>query len=206
MQARTPNEPDRALAPHRVVLVHGLGLLCALGAAVLAAAVARRRDAVAMAAGFGATALWLPPEPGVVGTAVAVVAVAVLARPGRVRLVAAAAAGLLAGAWTHVLAAHGFARWSAWLLAAAVVVVSVVAARRNPRFAPRAIREEALAVLALGALIVAAAPAVAAGWSAAEAMNLTAGDVSRSAVHPAVLAVLGAVVALGGAHALRRRQ
>ena len=188
------------------MLDDGLGLLCALGAAVLAAAAARRRDAVSMAAGFGAAALWLPPEPGFTGAAVAVVAGAVLARPGRVRLVGAAAAGLLAGTWTHVLAAHGFARWSAWLLAAGVVAVSAAAARRSPRFAPRAIREEALAVLAVGALIVAAAPAVAAGWSAAEAMNLRAGDVNRSAVHPAVLAVLGAVVALGGAHALRRRQ
>lgn len=188
------------------MLVHALGLLCALGAAVLAAAVTRRRDAAAMAVGFGAAALWLPPEPRVTGAAVAVVAVAVLARPGRVPIVAAGAGGLLAGAWTHVLAANGFAWWSAWLLAAGVAVVSAGAARRNPRFAPRAIREEALAVLAVGALIVAAAPAVAAGWSAAEAMNLRAGSVSRSGVHPAVLAALGAVVALGGVHALRRRR
>ena len=184
----------------------GLGLLCALGAAVLAAAVTRRRDAAAMAAGFGAAALWLPPEPRVTGAAVAVVAAAALVRPGRLRLVGAVAAGLLAGAWTHVLAANGFAWWSAWLLAAGVVVVAAGAARRNPRFAPRAIREEALAAVVLGALIVAAAPAVATGWSAAEAMNLRTGGVNQSGVPPAVLAALGAVVALGGAHALRRRR
>lgn len=188
------------------MLVHALGLLCALGAAVLAAIAARRRDAAAMAAGFGAAALWLPPEPRVTGTAVAVVAAAALVRPGRVQLVCAVVAGLLAGAWTHVLAANGFAWWSAWVLAAGVTVASAVAARRNPRFASRAIREEALAALAVGALIVAAAPAVATGWSAAEAMNLRTGEQSRSAVHPMVLAALGAVVALGGAHALRRRR
>ena len=188
------------------MLVHALGLLCALAAAVLAAAVARRRDAAAMAAGFGAAVLWLPPEPRVTGAAVALVAAAALVRPGRLRFVGGAAAGLLAGAWTHVLAANGFAWWSAWLLAAGVAVVSAGAAWRNPRFAPPAIREEALAALAVGALIVAAAPAVATGWSAAEAMNLRTGGVSQAGVHPAVLAALGAVVALGGAHALRRRR
>lgn len=188
------------------MLVYALGLLCALGAVVLAASAARRRDAAAMAAAFGAAALWLPPEPGVTGAAVAVVAAAALVRPGRMRLLGAMAAGLLAGAWTHVLAAHGFAWWWAWPLAAGVTVVSAAAARRNPGFAPRAVREEALAALAVGGLLVAAAPAVATGWSAAEAMNLRAGDPNQAGVHPGVLAALGAVVALGGAHALRRRR
>ena len=159
-----------------------------------------------MAAAFAAAALWLPPAPRVTGVGVAVVAAAVLVRPGRMRLMGATVAGLLAGAWTHVLAANGFAWWWAWPLAAGVIAVSAGAARRSPRFAPRPIREEALAALAVGALIVAASPAVASGWSAAEAMNLRAGDMSRSAVHPAVLAAAGAVVALGGAHALRRRR
>ena len=159
-----------------------------------------------MAAGFGAAAVWLPPEPRVTGAAVAVVAAVALVRPGRARLMRAAAAGLLAGAWTHVLATHGFAWWSAWLLAAGVAVVSAVAAARNPRFAPRAVREEALVALAAGALIVAAAPAVATGWSAAEVMNLRAGDVNPPGISPAVIAALGAIVALGGAHALRRRR
>ena len=55
------------------------------------------------------------------------------------------------------------------------------------------------------ALAVAAAPGVAAGWRAAGAMNLAAGDMVRPGVHPGVVLGLAAVVALGGLHTLWRR-
>ena len=104
-----------------------------------------------------------------------------------------------------MLGGYGVPLWLACLLACGVIAVAAAASARDPRFAAPWVREDALAALGVLGLAVAAAPGVAAGWRAAQAMNLAASDTVRPGVHPGVVVGLATVVALGGLHALRRR-
>ena len=105
-----------------------------------------------------------------------------------------------------MLAGYGLPARLAWLLAAGVIAVSAAASQRDPQFARPAVREDALVMLTVLGVAVAAAPGVAAGWRTAEALNLAANDMVRPGVHPGgMLLVLAAIVALGGLHTLWRR-
>ena len=130
-----------------------------------------------------------------------------LARPRRVPvfLSDAVVAGLLGGLWGHVLVRFGLPPWSAWPLAAVVVGAAAFMSRRQPRFAPPAMREDARLAHAFLAALVAAWPAVSTGWSAASAMNLESEETVRAAVQFPVAIGLAALVSLGGLHALWRR-
>lgn len=190
------------------MLPHAVGLLCALAAAIFATAAGdHRRGALALAAGFAAGVLWLPSDARWIGGLVAIVSALSLARPhgAPAALSGPLAAGLAGGLWTRVLAGYGLPSWMACLLAAGVLAVAASTSRHDPRFAPPAVREDALAAVGVLGLAVAAAPAVAMGWRAAAAMNLEAGDLVRPGVHPWVIAGLAAMVSLGGLHTLRRR-
>ena len=186
------------------VLSHAVGMVCCLGAATLATSVAGRRDLVASVLGFGVATFWLRPEPLSVGGLVVVVAVLGLGRL-RVESLHAAAAGLLAGLWGHVLQGYGLPGWSAMPLAAVVPGVAVVLSRRNPRFAPVALREDALLAITVLGLAVAAAPAFSLGWRSAAAMNLEPGSGVQPTTGVWVPLGLGVVVSLGGLHTLWRR-
>ena len=190
------------------MLPHAVGLLCALAAAIFATAAGDRRGVPALAAGFALGALWLDPEPRWTGAIVAAAAGLSLARPhGASALLAGAlTAGLAGGLWTRVLAGYGLPAWTAWLLAAGVLVFAASSSRRDPRFAPPGVRDDALAALAALGLAVAAAPAVAMGWRAAAAMNLEADGLVRPGVHPWVVVGVAAMISLGGLHSLRRRR
>ena len=188
-------------------MLHAVGLLCGLAAAVLAVLVRDRYGALALAAGFLIAVAWFQPGPGWTGTAVAATAGLALARPrgAPASLAAALVAGLAGGLWSRVLGGYGLPLWLACLPAFGVIVFAAVSSARDPRFAAPSVREDALAALGVLGLAVAAAPGVAAGWRAAAAMNLAAGDMVRPGVHPGVVLGLAAVVALGGLHTLRRR-
>ena len=179
-------------------------MVCGLGAATLATFVTGGRDIVALVAGFGVATLWLQPEPVWIGVMVALGAVLGLGW-SRFGPLSAAVAGALAGLWGHVLQGYGLPGWSAVPLAAAVPGAAMVLAHRSPRFAPRALREDALLTICALGLVVAAVPALSTGWRSAAAMNLESG----SGVPPApglwVIAGLVAVVSLGGLHSLWRR-
>jgi len=189
------------------LLLHAVGLLCGLAAAVFATVVRTRTGALVLAAGFLLGVAWLRPGPGWTGAVVAATAGLLLARPGgtSASLVASLVAGLAGGLWSRVLGGYGLPLWLACLPPFVVIAFAGVSAARNPRFAAPAVHEDALAALGVLALAVAAAPGVAAGWRAARAMNLAAGDMVRPGVHPGVVVGLAAVVALGGLHTLRRR-
>lgn len=190
------------------MLLHAVGLLCALAAALFATAAKDRRGALALAVGFALGAFWLEPEARWIGAIVAGAAGLSLARPhgAPASLSASLAAGLAGGLWTRVLAGYGLPAWTAWLLAAGVLTVAASSSGRDPRFAPPAVRDDALAaVVALG-LAVAAVPAVETGWRAAAAMNLEAGGPARPGVHPWVVVGVAAMASLGGLHSLRRRR
>ena len=189
------------------MLLHAVGLLCGLAAAVFATVVRDRYGALALAAGFLMGIAWLQPGAGSTGAVVAAAAGLLLVRPRGTlaSLAASLVAGLAGGLWSRVLGIYGLPLWLACLPAFGVIAFAAVCSARNPRFAAPAVHEDALAALGVLALAVAAAPGVAAGWRAAGAMNLTAGDMVRPGVHPGVVLGLAAVVALGGLHTLRRR-
>ena len=189
------------------MLLHAIGLLCALAAAIFATAVRDRRGFLVLAAGFLMGVAWLQPAPGWTGAAVGGVACLSLARPrGVLALLSGPLTGGAAGGlWIRILAGYGMPSWVAWLLASGVIACAAASARRDPGFAAPAVREDALAALGVLGLAIAAAPGVAAGWRAAQAMNLAAGDLVRPGVHPGMVLGLAAVVALGGLHTLRRR-
>lgn len=190
------------------LLLHAVGLLCALACATLATAASDRSGVLALAAGFALGALWLQPEARWTGVLVAVAAGLALARPrgAPAALAVSLAAGLAGGLWTRVLAGYGLPAWTAWLVAAAVLAAAASSARRDARFAPAALRDDALAALGALGLAVAAVPAVTAGWRAAAAMNLEVDGLVRPDVHPWVVVGVAAMVSLGGLHTLRRRR
>lgn len=189
------------------MLLHVVGLLSGLASAVFATAVRDRYGALALAAGFLIALVWLRPGPVWIGAVVAVTAGLSLSRPGGApaSLAAALVAGSAAGLWGRVLGGYGVPPWLACLLASGVIALAAASAARDPRFVAPSVREDALAALGVLGLAIAAAPGVAAGWRAARAMNLAAGDMVRPGVHPGVVLGLAAVVALGGLHTLWRR-
>lgn len=189
------------------MLLHATGLLCALGAATFATTVTNRRGALALGAGFVMGIAWIPPDPGWIGVGVGGVACLSLVRPrGALAMLAGPlTAGAAGGLWIRILSGYGLPAWGGWPLVLGVLLVAAVAPHRDRSFAPPAVREDALAALATLGFAIAAAPGVTAGWRAAQAMNLAAGDVVRPGVHPGVVIGLAAVVALGGLHTLRRR-
>ncbi len=191
-----------------ILLLHAVGLLCALASSSLATAARDRGGVLALGGGFALGALWFQPEPRWTGAMVAAVAGLSLARPhgASTSLSASLAAGLAGGLWTRVLAGYGLPAWAAWLVAAGVLAVAASSARRDARFAPPALRDDVLAALAALGLAVAAVPAVAAGWRAAAAMNLEADGLVRPGVHPWVVVGVAAMISLGGLHSLRRRR
>ena len=182
-------------------------MVCGLGAASFATTVSGRRDMVALVAGFVVATLWLRPQAVWIGGMVAVVAVAAVFRPG-VRLLGvstAVVAGALAGLWFHVLQGYGLPSWTALPLAAAAPGMALMLTHQSPRFAPQALREDALLTIGLLGLVVAAAPALSQGWRSAVAMNLEPGGVGRPPMGLWMMLGLGAVVSLGGLHTLWRR-
>ena len=189
------------------MLLHATGLLCALGAATFATTVRDRRGALALAAGFVLGIAWVQPDPGWIGAGVGGVACLSLVRPrGALAMLAGPlTAGAAGGLWIRILAGYGLPAWAAWLLALGVLLIAAVSSHRDRSFAVPAVREDALAALATLGFAVAAAPGVAAGWRAAQAMNLASEDMVRPGVHPGVVIGLAAVVAMGGLHTLRRR-
>ena len=186
------------------MLVHAVGMVCGLGAATLATSVTGRRDVVALIAGFLVATIWLQPEPVWIGAMVVLVAVLGLGW-SRFGPPSAAVAGLLAGLWVHVLQSYGLPGWSTVALAAAVPGTALILAHRSPRFAPRALREDALLTICVLGLVVAASPALSMGWQSAGTMNLEPGGGVRTAMGSWVPLGLGAVVSLGGLHTLWRR-
>ena len=87
-----------------------------------------------------------------------------------------------------------------------MLAVAASSARRDARFAPPALRDDALAALCALGLAVAAVPAVTVGWRAAAAMNLEVDGLVRPDVHPWVVVGFAAMISLGGLHSLRRRR
>ena len=190
---------------------HALWMLCAFGVVVHAATAAqRRRDLLALAAGFiivaGIASPQRLPDPTWAGVVTAAAAVVILFRP-RYAVVSAAWGGALGGMFTALVEVQGLHPIAA--VAAGVVLAAVPAwlARVRPSFAPDVLRDEALLGLCLLGLVVAIIPGVVDGWQAAA--NLTvepATPVPPTPIPVWTLALVGTATALGAMYSMWSRR
>jgi hypothetical protein len=184
-------------------------MLCSLASVAFATADIRLRGHVAVAVGFVLAATMVAPgqlpDPVWVGSGVAVLAVIGLARPGCAVLVVAGG-GALAGIWMAMLRVEGLPLPAAAFVAGAPSALAALLSRRRPQFAPTPLREEALLVVLVLGIAVAAAPGVAAGWQSAVILNLQQKEVASQAV-PAwtLLLTLGAAM-VGGLYTVWTRR
>ena len=188
------------------LLVHALGMLCALGTATLAATARSNRYAVpALALGFAVSVVAIAPErmpnPVWIGGLVALVAILKLARPG-FEVLTAASAGALAGLWFSLLQIQGLSMTFALVLAAAVPATAAFMASRSSRFVTASLGDEALLVVIALALIVAVTPDVSEGWRSALLLNLENESARSEELSRWVLVLTGSSVALGGLYSL----
>lgn len=189
------------------MLIHALGLLCALAAttfAVVPIGSHPGRVWPAAAAGFVGASMWLRPEPTSIGLLIAVAAGTQLVWPKRGWLLVGS--GLVAGLWTSLLRSQGLPTLAAWTLAAGLILAAAWLAARRPDFAPTVLREEALlAICGLG-LVVATGSTISAGWGSARVLNLDPAGGVRQALGLWVFGLGGVSILLGGWHSLRRRR
>ena len=155
---------------------HALWMLCALGTVVFATAAApHARPMTALAAGVIAGVLWWSPErvPDAAETGILTsLAVALYLFRPRLRLVAAAFGGVLAGMLSALVEMYGISPNVSPLAGIALVAVPIWLARTRPAFAPELLRDEAMLMIGLVGLGVAILPGVLDGWQAAT--NLSA--------------------------------
>lgn len=185
-------------------------LLCGLGAAVFATAARQSwRDRVALVCSFMAAVAWKgsgrPLEPAWIGALTAGFAVLILGRPSWPFL-SAFGSGVLGGTLCGLLQVQGMPRAVAFVASGSLLVITLFLASWRNDFTPPATRDEAL--LAVGAFgsLVAAAPAVAAGWQSALLLNLGEKHSANPAIPAWVLGVGGASMGAGMVWVVLRSQ
>ncbi len=159
-------------------------MLCALGSvAFSASAYASDFRPAAIAGGLGLAsvlallAVGLAPDPVWAGVVTAVVAVFLLLRQGPGNpWIAGACAGCLAGTWAGLIETAGIPFWVALPVALKPALVCARLLWLREDFAPTQMRHEALALVALLALVTASAPAISSGWDSARALNAGSGS------------------------------
>lgn len=147
-------------------------LLAALAAAVFAGLTPTRLVAFAtLAASFLATAVAVPPgaATALLPTAVFAAVVLKIVRPAW-SFVVPVAAGIAASGWVSIVAAQGLPVMAAWAVAGALLTTAAWLARR-PGFAPALVRDEALLLLGVAGLVLAAGGEIMAGWRSAVALS-----------------------------------
>jgi len=186
------------------IVPQALGILCGLACVVFATVASDRRPSlVAMTLSFAVTALWIglqPADPAWASLLVVGVGALGLARPQQ-RIAMAVGAGTLGAMWAWLMSAQGTPSVLAFLIAASVLAIAVVAGRR-PGFAAPSVREEALLLVCCFGLALALGPELVAGWQSAAALN--ASSVPSRAMEGWVLLVGASSIAAGGLTALVR--
>lgn len=179
------------------------------GVALAAAAAGKRRSFGVVLAGFLVAAYLFRdgrvPEPGFVGVIAAVAAGLQLFRPAY-NDVSAAGAGILAAASGTLLESFGVAAPVALVVGALPAMLALVWSHRNPNFAPKTMREEALLLVMLLGLATAVVPAVTDGWRSASALRSAASDAADRGMPAWVLLLSGTAALLGGVWSLWRHR
>ena len=188
------------------MLTHAVGLICLLGATVLATTITRSwLDRVGLLAGL-LVGVWLvQPEPLLVGSLATVVITSQLARP-RWTVVGMIGAGLLSGGWANWLYAGGWPWGLALVAGGAAPAVAARLTLTRSGFATVRTREEAFCTVGALSLLVTMTPVVSTGWRSAVALNLPARTTGPGADGPWPVPVMLGMLFLGGVHSLWRRQ
>lgn len=181
-------------------------MLCALGAAVFAAAPGRvpaGKGLSTLGVSFAATAAWLMlqgrlPDHAWVGVPAAVVSGAMLARPGRV-VVPIALSGVLAASWGALLASQDVPVFLALPGALLVPMAALHFAFHRPGFVTPVMRDESLTGTVIGGLLVAMLPGILDGWRAAGNLSVPGDPAAPAAMIPAWTLVIGAAAIASGA-------
>jgi len=189
---------------------HALWMLCALGTVVFATAAAPHlRSVAALAAGLIAGLVWWSParvpDAAVAGLLTLLAATLYLFRP-RLRLVAAAFGGALAGMLAALVEMYGISPTVSPLAAIALVAVSIWLARRRPSFAPELLRDEAMLMIGLVGMGVAILPGVLDGWQAATNLAAATDRVATSSLPMWTLLLLVTTSSCGAFYSLWSRR
>lgn len=180
-------------------------ILLGLAAAVFATFATRLAAAMALAATFiGAASAFSAlrfPTPSGAAALIALAAGTVLWRP-HWSIVAAAAGGLSAALWAVLLVAEGLPGSAVYPAVMVIVGSAAALAASRPSFAPEILREEALAIVAVGGLAVAAAPSVIEGFGSAIAFTGSGLPDDAGPQAPWALALAAAFIALGAIYSL----
>jgi hypothetical protein len=168
------------------IAYHALWLLCALGAVVFATAGASQsRSIAALTTGLvGGLVWWSPgriPDAAMTGALTALVAALYLFRP-RLRIIAVAFGGALAGMLAALLEIQGVSRAVSPLAGIVLVAVPIWLTRTRPAFAPELLREEAMLMISAVGLGVAILPGVLDGWQAATNLSAAAERVATASL------------------------
>jgi hypothetical protein len=159
----------------------------------------------AFAGAAGAFAWFGPPAVATLGFCVAAAAVTALMRP-RWFLLPPLAAGFAAAAWISILEAQGLP-WLPSALAAAILLgVTVSLAARRRGFLSAELRDEALVLVALFALLLVIVPDVVDGWRSSVALKAEPLAATGPQVGPWLGALVAAVVLLGAAYTAWKRR
>jgi hypothetical protein len=110
---------------------------------------------------------------------------------------AALSGGTLGGTLCALLQLQEVPRIAAWIGSAALLLTSLILASTRANFTPREMREEALLGIAISGSLIAAVPAMAAGWQSALALNIGEKSGTNLAI-PTWVLVLGTVAAAAG--------
>lgn len=194
--------------------VLALWFVCGLGTAILAAVVPFSRVAGMVSGVAFLAGVWWGQQPGAPTTAEIGLAAGLMATWQLVRsprpIYAAAMAGLLAGLWTAVLTGQGVPLPAAVPLAATLPIAAALLGAKRPGFAPPAMREEALLLLAAVGVAAAALPGILEGWHAAVNLSVR-GGASPAATADAIIplwtiAVGSAALVSGGLFSIWSRR
>ena len=186
----------------------GFWLFCGLGACVFAALAAKQKHVFLLITGFIAAMAWiwlerLPDPVWMEGLAVGIV-ILIFRRPTLIWL-ALVFGGILAGLLGSLLQSEGIGVVPAALGSVALLAVSAGFGIGRPKFAPAAIRDDALILVASVGLLLAVVPALSQGWQSAVALNVGERGSSAPPVPVWVLVIGGASLGLGGAYSVWRR-
>lgn len=207
----TPCRSVTISAPDPVtVTYHALWMLCALGTVVFATAAAPHvRPIAALAAGLIAGVLWWSParvpDAAATGMLTCLAAALYLFRP-KLRLVAAAFGGALAGMLAALVEMYGVSATVSPLPGIALVVVAIWLARTRPSFAPELLRDEAMLMIGTVGLSVAILPGVLDGWQAATNLAAATERVATASLPMWTLLVLLTTSSCGAFYSLWSRR
>lgn len=188
------------------MLLAAIGILCALTVVTSATFLVGWREALLGSLGFVSLAIlptaWLGPS--VVALVATAAALHGVFRP-QARGVTVLLGGAAGWSWCAVLATQGLPLPISVALLVCVVVTCAWLVRRSPGFAPDWLRDEALLIVGLLGITVAAGPNIADGYATAvalRAMPLAEQSVAKS---EAALYVTAGFFAAGGFFAAWRR-